>query len=148
MKRLMLTFFAFMAMSGAAIAQDTIPDITGVWVPTSGQIITREGALLSLTDMPRNEVVIEMQDGALFRGLYRWHHPEGTRLDDGETETHMAEEMLLGVFGGDGRSFIIADTPDNGYWFGAVLDDDHIELRYVESGPHAVAGTSVIERVR
>ena len=41
----------------------------------------------------------------------------------------------------------MADSPDTGYWFGRLLDDGSMELRYVESGPRAAAGYSVMRRV-
>ena len=147
MMKLLLGFLALLATTSFATAQDTIPDITGVWQTASGRVLTHEGDVLDLAAMPSGDVVIEMQAGPLFRGYYLWHHPEGTRLDDGATETHRAQETMLGVFAGDGRSFIMADTPDQGYWFGIVLDENRIELRYVESGPDAAAGTSIMERV-
>ena len=142
----LLGLLAILAATGLASAQDTTPDITGVWQTASGRVLTHEGAVLDLEHMPSGHLVIEMQEGALFRGYYHWDHPEGTRLDDGEAETNRARETMLGVFAGDGHSFIMADTPDQGYWFGIVLGENRIELRYVESGPFAVAGTSIMER--
>ncbi|MEO1224626.1 MAG: hypothetical protein AAFX92_10390 [Pseudomonadota bacterium] len=146
--KLLLGLLALMATMCLANAQDTIPDITGVWQTASGQILTHEGEVLDLTAMPSGDIVIEMQEGPLFFGFYRWHHPDGTRLDDGVAETNRAEETMLGVFASDGRSFIMADTPDQGYWFGIVLDENRIELRYLESGPFAAAGTSIMERAQ
>ena len=146
--KLLLGLLAVLATTGLARAQEPIPDITGVWQTMSGQILTHEGEVLDLTAMPAGDIVIEMQEGPLFRGYYRWHHPDGTQLDDGVAETNRAQETMLGTFAGDGRSFIMADTPDRGYWFGIVLDENRIELRYVESGPFAAASSAIMERAQ
>ncbi|XWN33535.1 MAG: hypothetical protein ROR55_10940 [Devosia sp.] len=128
------------------VAQDALPDITGTWEIVSGQVITHEGKVLSLTEMPQGEVIIEMQEGPVFRGVYRWRHPEGTVLDDGEVSTNQADEAFIGVFSRDGKEFALADTPDRGYWFGEIVDSGEFVLRYLESGPYAAAGYSVMQR--
>lgn len=128
-------------------AQSDFPNIVGTWAIASGTVITHDGKILSLTDMPAGDVVITVQEGPVFRGAYRWQHPEGTELNDGETTTNRAEEAFIGVFSGDGVSFTMADTPDTAYWFGRLTDDGGMELQYIESGPHAAAGYSVMRRV-
>lgn len=132
---------------GAASAQSEIPNITGAWQIVSGDVITHDGKVLPLLEMPSGELVIEMQKGPVFRGAYKWHHPEGTALDDGQDVAHRADEAFVGVFAGDGQNFILADTPDTGYWFGQMKPNGQMELRYVESGPYGAAGYSIMQRV-
>ena len=128
-------------------AQSQFPNIVGTWEIASGSVITHDGKVLSLTDMPAGDVVIWMLDGPVFRGAYRGDLPYGTELHDGEKTTNRAEEAFIGVFSGDGVSFTMADTPDTAYWFGRLTDDGGMELRYIESGPNAAAGYSVMRRV-
>ena len=128
-------------------AETEFPSIVGTWEIASGSVITHDGKVLSLSQMPAGDIVISTQEGPVFQGAYRWHHPEGTEFHDGETTTHRAEEAFIGVFSGDGQSFTMADTPDTGYWFGRLTDDGGMELRYLESGPNAAAGYSVMRRV-
>ncbi|MEM7694245.1 MAG: hypothetical protein AAF318_07325 [Pseudomonadota bacterium] len=129
-----------------ANAQSAFPNMVGTWGIISGQVITHEGKVLSLSDMPGGEVIVEAQTGPTFRGIYRWEHPEETVLHDGEDTTNAAEEAFLGVFSANGRTFVLADTPDRGYWFGEFLENGDVVLRYVESGPFAAAGYSVMRR--
>ncbi|MEM8551513.1 MAG: hypothetical protein AAGF45_03975 [Pseudomonadota bacterium] len=141
------TLFALFLLAAPAHAQSEFPNILGTWEIASGSVMTHDGKVLSLTEMPAGDIVITTQQGPVFRGAYRWHHPEGTELSDGETTTHRAEETFVGTFSGDRTTFTMADTPDRGYWFGRLTEDGTIELQYIESGPNAAAGYSVMRRV-
>jgi len=146
LKRTLLTISLLLLIGSGANGQETPPNLVGVWHPVDGMLITYQGDVLPMGGDPSWEVEIISQEGPVFSGTYRWSHPESVELHDGESVTNMAEEAFLGVFSGDDVSFVMADTPDVAYWFGQVLAEDRIELRYIESGPHAAAGVSVLER--
>lgn len=133
--------------SHVAFAQSTVPNITGVWhtVESSGAVYGGQ-----MWDEASGEVDIEIteQMGYAFTGHLHWSFPdvENPRTHDGAAVSNQSSEDLLGVFSGDGASFVIAEHPDTGVMFGRVLDDNRLEIIYAESGEYAIVGRSVYQR--
>ncbi|MEM7443525.1 MAG: hypothetical protein AAF414_09380 [Pseudomonadota bacterium] len=133
--------------SSVAIAQSTVPDITGHWDAVEGSGAIYGGEMW--TEMS-GTVALEIteQTGHAFIGTFNWAFPSEEDDDhhDGTENTHQASEDMLGVFTGDGASFIIADHPDTSMMFGSVLDHNRLEVIMVESGEFAFAERLIYER--
>ncbi len=143
---LIVVLLAFLPTLAGANGHAGVPDILGTWTATEGTGLTYQGKTTS-TDNGHFEITIIEQKGPTFVGFFRWSlTKEFDHLHDGTRRTNRAAEMFLGVFSGDGKSFIVADHPDTGYWSGRMLDNDTMELLTVESGPHAFVGRWIYER--
>lgn len=144
-----LAGFAVMALmaSHVAFAQSTIPNIVGLWdsVEDSGAIYGGR-----MWDEATGDVEIEIteQTGHAFIGTLRWSFPQADdpRTHDGTEISNQSSEDLLGVFTGDGASFVIVEHPDAGIMFGRVLDNNRLEIVYAESGEHAAVNRAVYQR--
>jgi len=139
----------FLVSSHVAVAQDTIPDILGFWdgVEQSGVAFDDRSGWDEPTSV--NEFEILEQTGHAFSGVWRWSLIPETLTRTGfidSEEAIGAEEVLLGVFSGDGVSFVIAEHPDAGYIFGRMIDANRMEIMYVEAGEFALAMRHVFER--
>ena len=129
-----------------ANGHNVMSDILGTWVAFEGTGLTYKGKTMS-ADNGHFEITIIEQQGPTFVGFFRWSLSKGfDHLRDGTRRTSQAAEMFLGVFSGDGESFMVADHPDTGYWSGRMLDDDTMETLTVESGPHAFVGRWIYKR--
>lgn len=130
-----------------AFAQSTIPNIVGLWdsVEDSGAIYGGQ-----MWDEATGDVEIEItgQTGHAFTGTLSWSFPQADdpRTHDGTEISNESSEDLLGVFTGDGASFVIVEHPDAGIMFGRVLDDNRLEIIYAESGEHAAVNRAVYHR--
>jgi hypothetical protein len=147
MRTYLLILALILVPMAVAQAQDTPPNLVGVWrgVWDEGRSIT------STRDPGENEFEAELeiteQTGATFAGFHRWRHPEHiTGLHDGEQETTVAEESILGVIDFDGRHIIIVDHPDTSMKFGTLINPHVMELIGAEPGPNAVVGRWILIR--
>jgi hypothetical protein len=147
--RPILTAFSLLAIlfSPVALAQSTVPDIVGQWDAVEGShaIFTGEmGNEMAGTI----EIDVAAQLGYAFNGTLSWSRfdPEDPPTHDGTEQTPEAVEDIMGVFTGDGASFIIVEHPDTGMMFGRILDDDRLEIIIAESGEYALASRHVFVR--
>lgn len=146
LKILVITILSLCALLTAAGGQNTEPDIVGTWIAVDGSGVTFQGETNSIDDGQFVVTIIE-QNGPTFLGSFRWSLSQSFgHLHDGTQNTNKSAELFLGTFSSDGVSFVVADYPDTGYWFGRMLDNDTMELLTVESGPFAYAGRWVYKR--
>ncbi|MEM7443524.1 MAG: hypothetical protein AAF414_09375 [Pseudomonadota bacterium] len=136
--------------SSVALAQSTVPNIVGHWDAVAGSGAIYGGELFDSPAGPSGTVFIEItgQTGYAFVGTYNWDTPsdEEPLTHDGTEHTHQASEDIVGVFRGDGASFVMAEHPDTGMMFGRMLDDHRLEVIVAESEEHAIVIREVYER--
>ncbi|MEO1223115.1 MAG: hypothetical protein AAFX92_02730 [Pseudomonadota bacterium] len=133
--------------SSVALAQSTVPDIVGHWDAVEGSGAIYTGNVVAEIGATAQIEVVE-QAGYAFNGTFSWALPpsDDPPGHDGTEHTHQAEEDIMGVFTGDGGSFIIVEHPDTGIMFGRVLDHNRLEVVVAESGEFANVSRFVYER--
>ncbi|MEM6582955.1 MAG: hypothetical protein AAF699_16865 [Pseudomonadota bacterium] len=139
------TLFFAMLLALPAAAEEA--DLTGTWVGVSGFIRTTGGDDMMVGDTSTVVITIASQNGPVFSGSYGWVHPERMQdMHDGEKVTHESEETFVGVIHHDGKTISLADHPDTGFFSGALVDANSMELVIEESGPYAIAGRITFAR--
>ncbi|WP_421722859.1 hypothetical protein [Bauldia sp.] len=139
-----ICFMAFTAAGHAQDASGAPPDLVGTWV-----VVKAEGAFgTQIVDtLPRAELIIDMQDGAVFAG--RAEHEVGEDDPDfrvGDEPVRVASEPLTGIVGWDNVSLTIVEREDTSVWTGSLLNNDTMALIYFEPGAHAFVARQILVR--
>ncbi|MCR9135512.1 MAG: hypothetical protein NXI27_05930 [Alphaproteobacteria bacterium] len=85
--------------------------------------------------METTSLVIEQQDGEFFIGMAVWELDdtfEGSS-DIGEEQVTGGDDGFIGIIGSDGTEITLAEVKDSGIYRGRLLDENRLELTYVES---------------
>ncbi|MEM9129178.1 MAG: hypothetical protein AAGA97_05600 [Pseudomonadota bacterium] len=97
----------------AALAQSTVPSMLGFWDAVEGSHALYNG---EIEDKLVGDVEIEVTDqtGYAFKGVIRWSRfdQENSPIHNGTELTPAAQESIVGVFSGDGASFMFVEHPD------------------------------------
>jgi len=120
------------------------PNILGVW-----NLVAVDGIFGDqvIAELPHTEIVIDMQQGAVFSGSLGYEVAESEpAFHDGSDHTRMASEPFLGVIGWDGRTLTIAEREDTSMLTGELLNSETMSLIYVEPGEHAFAARMLLVR--
>ena len=135
------------ALTATGHAQDVggaPPDLVGTWV-----VVKAEGAFGTqvVDTLPRAELIIDMQDGAVFAG--RAEHELGEDDPDfrvGDEPVRAASEPFTGIVGWDNTSLTIVEREDTSVWTGSLLNNDTMALVYFEPGAHAFIARQILVR--
>lgn len=136
-------------LHGTACADDTAgpPDLTGTWVAVDGAIHHWHGKAVEVAKGGHQmRIEIDEQNGALLSATMIYANPPDVNAHDGSTLTTEAQEKLVGVIGWNGKTVTFVDTPDTGYQHITLVDNDTMEMIFVESGEFALAGRVILKR--
>jgi hypothetical protein len=131
------------AVTGAALAQDAVPDLKGTWKGT-GKILLF-GTTEHLIGSPQNAVVRDLQVTHTVTG-------QDGRLLWGTTSSanNDSKEPFAWALSANNRTILGADT--DGYYRITIMSPDRIEKCYAQSGAstrHAIVATCfMMDRLR
>lgn len=134
---------------GTANADDAAetPDLTGTWVAVDGAIHHWHGKPVEVAKNGHEmRIEINEQIGALLSAVMIYTNPPEINAHDGTMLTTEAQEKLIGVIGWNGKSVTFVDTPDTGFEHITLVDNDTMEMIFVESGEFALAGRVILKR--
>ncbi len=127
LSRLAVALIISCAGSGAALADDDVPNLVGTWVGPNRTVNNVKG----FVDWGVKTVHITEQQDRRFKGHFTY--PAGTKL-------------FYGVIYPDNKSFTWVSADSKGYNHGRILDGDKIGACYVEAGPDGLAGCADMVR--
>lgn len=138
---------SLLACSAAMAGDDRepMPNLVGTWICEELKAFFHKGSRQSTDGLRVTE-----QDGAYFRGIHFWEHPEkkDALAHVGGKPTTKATEPIVGVIGFDRKTIYIVEHGDWGVFHGRLVGPDTIEVVYVESGPAAAIGRYIWKRKR
>ena len=119
------------------------PNLVGTWHCAELKAYFHKGSRLSTDGLRVTE-----QDGAYFRGVHFWEHPEKKEAvaHVGGKPVTKASEPIMGVIGFDGKTIYIVEHDDTGVFHCRLTDPDTIEVVYVEAGFAAAIGRYIWKR--
>ena len=122
---LLILFFIF----PHSLQAKKIPDLTGTWKGENIKSSLKKGFVRS-----NNVVEITEQKNRVFKGFVI--HKNG-------------KEKFVGVIKSNHKDFFWADSSDDdGKVIGTILNKETIETCYLDSGRDAVAGCSILQKVK
>ncbi len=129
------------------ISAQEIPNMVGTWT-SQYRAAVHDGGSFEVGEETTSLVITE-QDGEFFLGVAVWELNEdysGTS-DIGEEEATGGDDGFIGIIGLDGREVTMAEVSDTGIYRGRLLDQNRLELTYIESDlGDAVLLRTVFER--
>ena len=121
-------------------------DLVGTWTTETTILLESEGKLI---EAPRRHTfVIEEVDGQLVRGYRTWAGQADEPGYVGDVPQNEAREPFIGTLSSDGQTLYLVETEDEGMIFCERIGADRIEMAYMESAPHAIVFTAVLERAQ
>ena len=139
---------ALLAFGLPAHADDTIPNLEGVWIKTAGQIVYWTGAVNTFPNSYEvAQIEITGQDGAVFQAVQ-----STVAVEDGQTGRHGTRPMtqgglpMVGVIGWDGTSVVFSDVGDTTVYHCTLSDEITLHCLVWEAGEHALAGRITLVR--
>lgn len=124
-----------------------IPNMVGTWT-SQYRAAVHDGGNFEVGEETTSLVITE-QDGEFFLGVAVWELNEdytGTS-DIGEEESTGGDDGFIGIIGLDGKEVTMAEVNDTGIYRGRLLDQNRLELTYIESDlGDAVLLRTVFER--
>ncbi len=134
--------FAWSLSLGQVQAEE--PDILGTWSAETEILLVVEDQVVRV---PRAvTVVFEEVDGQLLIGYRGWQALSDAPGNVAGAEVLGAKEPFIGVIDSDGVTLRFVETDDRGHMIGELLGPNALEFTYLETWPHAVAYTVVLER--
>ena len=129
-KIIYLNFFLLIfLLTSISVNAKKIPNLIGKWEGENIKSTLKKGFVRS-----NNVVEITEQRNRLFKGYVI--HKGG-------------KEAFVGVIKSDYKNFFWADSSnDDGKVIGTILKKDKIETCYLDSGKDAIAGCSILERMK
>lgn len=110
-----------------------IPNLIGTWT-SQYRAAVHDGNKFEI-GVETTSLVIEQQDGEFFIGMAVWELDdtfEGSS-DIGEEQVTGGDDGFIGIIGSDGTEITLAEVKDSGIYRGRLLDENRLELTYVES---------------
>lgn len=82
----------------------------------------------------------------MLHGTYTWQLLDGVGGNDGESFVIGDTEEVLGAIDHRGREFYLAESPESGIYRGRMIGRNEIELFLIQSGAFPVVGFSAMSR--
>ena len=125
--------FLFLIASVAAGHAQDMPNLVGTW-KSEYRAAVHDGNKFEI-GVETTSLVIDQQDGEFFTGKAVWELDEeftGTS-DIGDEEVTGGDDGFIGLIGSDGTEITMAEVKDSGMYRGRLLDENRLELTYIES---------------
>ena len=136
------TLLSLATLSGQLRAEP--PNIVGSWSAKADILLELDDKIVKV---PRVlTMVIERVDGSLFFGKRKWKALTDEPGNVAGKDVLEATEPFIGAIDSDCVTLRIVETDDPGLMFGELLGPDRLEITYMESFPHAVIYTVVLQR--
>lgn len=122
----------------------TLPDLTGTW-----EVVHSEGAFGTelVATLPRAELIINMQEGAVFAGTAEYElGPDDPDFQVGDEAVRVAAEPFTGIVGWDNKGLTMVERGDTSVWTGELLNAETMALVYYEAGDHAFIARQILVR--
>ena len=136
------------ALCVPASADETVPNLEGIWIKTDGQIRYWNGEINDFPDSYEiSQIEIEAQIGAVFEAYQSSIAIEGAHQGrQGAAPISSDRLPMLGVIGWDGTTVRIGDIGDTTSYQCTLVEQDTMHCTLLEAGDHALAGRVVLER--
>jgi len=110
-----------------------LPNLIGTWT-SQYRAAVHDGKKFEI-GVETTALVIGQQDGEFFTGVAVWEMDGEVTVgsDIGEEQVTGGDDGFIGLIGFDGTEITMAEVKDSGIYRGRLLDENRMEITYIES---------------
>ncbi len=120
------------------------PNLLGTWSGETRILLVLDGEIVKVPRLMT--LVFEEVEGNTFVGFHSWQALTDSPGNVAGEDVLGASEPVIGVIDSDGVTLHFVETGDRGVMLAELLGPDRLEFTYLETWPHAVAYSLVMER--